>query len=108
MPIKHASWATAPRIFSASRSSVASASGRAALVKIRLEDQLRRHLVAHRLAVAAAGLLQGKRGRLRRETLVAESNREVKAAFELARKAPRPRRHWVRRSVGMGREPNDK
>src|SRR5271157_2665933 len=103
MPTSRASWAMAPRILSASRPSVASASGRAALVKIRLEDQLRRDLVAYRLPIAATGILNGKRGGLRSEALVAEGNGQAEAAFELAPEAPRPRSHRVRRSVGVGR-----
>src|SRR5208283_1559253 len=109
MPIRRASWAIAPRILSARTASVASASGRMALVKIGLEDQLRRNPVAHRLPLAGtpAGTEQVARGRLGRETLVAESDRQAEAPLELTREALRPRGHRVRSAVGMRRQAHD-
>src|SRR6266850_1285701 len=109
MPISLASKATAPRILSASWPSVISASGSAALVKIRLENKLCGDLIADGLLRAPAhpGAAQGERGVVRREALVAAGDGQSEAAFEMPREAQRPRRHGVSRAVGMRRQSDD-
>src|ERR1700682_282890 len=100
MPPNAASSATAPRIRSASVASAASASsvsGRSVpLIEIRLQDDLRSDLIAHRTALAsAARRLEPVLRYLRRPPLVDHRDRNLEARPELVREPPRARRHRV-------------
>src|ERR1017187_1017644 len=118
MPISLASNATAPRIFSTSAASARSASGNPsgtfsrtsvglALVKIALQDKLRRHLIANALVRARSysGVGQRLRRGVRRETLVDKLGQDAEASFELLGEAAGTRGQCVRRAVGMNRQP---
>src|SRR5450631_1417491 len=110
MPTSFASMATAQRMRSARAASVASASGSplvgAMFVKISLQNELRRNLVAH------AALLARGHARVReragcgmgREAFVGQRDGHTEAALELPREAPRARRQFVLRAVGVCRQ----
>src|SRR5690348_9955504 len=108
MPTSFASNATAPRILSASRSRTSSASGSMALVKISLQQNLRRQRIAHRLARFPGCAAGARRRFLRRETFVSECNGKRESPAQLCAKAPRARRHHVRGAVGVRRQTHEK
>src|SRR5215470_6139720 len=108
MPISLASNATAPRIFSARRPSVISASGSPAPVKVVLQDELRRDAVASELWAVSfcSGFAQHARCSLRCEAFVAKLPPHSETALELLGEAPRLLGHRMRRAVGMHRKPD--
>src|SRR5215475_10858536 len=108
MPISFASNATASRILSARRPSVTSALGRAASVKVILQDELGGNLVARTLALPAAGsgLAQRIGSAVGRKSLVAELDWNRKLALELPTEALRTRSHRVRNAIGMRGQPH--
>src|ERR1043166_9340982 len=108
MPTSFASNATAPRIFSASRSRTSSASGSMVLVKISLQQNLRRERIAHGLARFRRCAASARRSFLRRETFVSERNGKRESPAQLAAEAPRARRHHVRGAVGVRRQTDEK
>jgi len=77
-------------------------------VKVILQDKLRGNLVAHALALSAAGsgIAQRIGSGVRRKSLVAELDWNRKVALELSAKALRTRRHGMRNSIGMRRQPD--
>src|ERR1700692_3945060 len=101
-------------IFSASAAIVASASGRPSpvrsgsgtLIKVGLQDDLRRDLVAQRLvaALAYAGIGEGGGRGFGRVAFVDQLDLEPETSFQPPREFLRTRRHRMRRSVGVGRE----
>src|SRR6516165_9925144 len=103
MPISLASNATAPRILSARRPSVISASGSPAPVKVVLQDELSRDAVASGFAVTSSHARFAQRSRcgLRREAFVAKLHSGPEAALERSREAAGALGHRVRHSVGM-------
>src|SRR5262245_61046290 len=109
MPTNFASKAIAPRMRSARARSVSSASGSAKgllpcrIIEPGLQDELGGDFVAHGLALACANACRGKRAFriLRRVTLVHSRHVETEAALQLPRETLGPRRHLVRRSIGM-------
>src|ERR1700747_3748648 len=109
MPISLASNATAPRILSARRPSVMSASGSPAPVKVILQEDLRGDAVAGELALAlpGAGLAQRLVRRVRREAFVAEFDRKREAALELPCEAARAFRHCMGDAVSMHGQSDD-
>jgi len=78
-------------------------------VKVILQDKLRGNLVAHALALPAAGSGFAQRigSALRRKSLVAELDWNRKLTLELPAKALRTRRHRMRNAIGMRRQPDD-
>ena len=87
---------------------MASALGRAVSVKVILQDELRCNLVAHSLALPAAGSGFAQRigSAVRRKSLVAELDWNRKVALELPAEALRSCRHRVRNAIGMRRQPD--
>ena len=78
------------------------------LVKVRLQDDLRRDLVAH--AASAVSPTPASASATVAASVVKRSSTsstvKLEARLELPREAPRARRHGVRRSVGVRRQPD--
>src|ERR1041384_3176732 len=108
MPTSFASNATAPRILSASVPRTASASGSDVFVKIGLQDELSGDGIARRLSGTGPDLRAAQSPRCvpGGEALIGEPNRQLEPSAQLLAEAAGVRRHRMRRSVGMAREPD--